>query len=58
MKRVTKSLTDRKILGVCGGLGEYFGIDPTLIRAGFVVFGFAGAGVLAYIVLALIVPEQ
>ena len=44
-KRLTKSKTDRKLFGVCGGLGEYFGIDPTLVRLAFVVLTlFKGSG--------------
>ncbi len=58
MKKLIRSTTDRKIAGVCGGLGEYFGVDPTLIRIGWVVFCLlGGSGVLAYIICALIIPE-
>ena len=43
--------------GVCGGIAEYFNIDPTLVRLGWVVFcALGGSGVLAYIVAALIIP--
>lgn len=58
MKRLYRSRTDRKIAGVCGGLAEYLNIDPTLVRQ-LVVFAvlFAGTGVLAYIVCALVIPE-
>lgn len=56
-KKLVKS-ADRKICGVCGGIGEYLGIDPTVIRLLWVVFTFmGGAGLLAYIVAAIIVPE-
>ena len=56
--KLTKSLTDRKIAGVCGGLGEHFDIDPTLVRVGFVLLAiFGGGGVLAYIILAIIMPD-
>lgn len=56
-KRLTRSETDRMIAGVCGGLGRYTGIDPTLVRIAFVVLAFFGAsGVIAYLVLWLIVP--
>lgn len=52
------STTDKSIGGVCGGLGEYFGVDSSLIRVGFVIFTFAGgSGGLLYIVLWLILPE-
>ena len=56
-KKLTKS-SNRMICGVCGGIGEYLGIDPTVIRLLWVVFSFmGGAGLLAYIVAAIIVPE-
>ena len=57
-KKLVKS-ADRKICRVCGGIGEYLGIDPTVIRLLWVVFTFmGGAGLLAYIVAAIIVPEM
>jgi phage shock protein C len=56
-RRLTKSKTERKIFGVCGGLGEYFGIDPTLVRLAFVVLAlFNGIGLVIYIILAIIMP--
>ncbi len=57
-KRLTKSTVDSKIAGVCGGLGEYFGVDPTIVRIIFVcmVF-FVGTGLFAYIILALVMPK-
>lgn len=56
-KKLTKS-SNRMICGVCGGIGEYLGIDPTVIRLLWVIFSFmGGAGLLAYIVAAIIVPE-
>lgn len=58
MKNLTRSKTDKIIAGVCGGLGEYFSIDPVIIRLIFVVITLlGGAGVLAYIVMWIIVPE-
>jgi phage shock protein C len=50
---------DKKIFGVCGGLGAYFGIDPTLVRVVFLiaVLGF-GTGLLLYIILAIVMPEE
>lgn len=57
--RLQRSRRDRMFLGVAGGLGEYFGIDPVLVRLGFVVVTLAGgAGLLAYIVLAIVMPES
>lgn len=58
MKRLVKSY-DRKICGVCGGIGEYLNIDPTVVRLIWLIFSIAslGTGILAYIVAALIIPE-
>jgi phage shock protein C len=60
MKKLYRSKTDRKIAGICGGLGKYFDIDPTLIRVGFVLLLLPGGlpGLLPYIVLWLIIPEE
>ena len=59
MKQLYKSSTNRKIAGVCGGIGEYLGIDPTMIRLGFVALSLlAGGGLAAYIIAAIIMPEQ
>ena len=56
--RIHKSVKDRKIAGVCGGIAEYLNADPTIIRLAFalMVLGW-GTGVLAYIACALILPE-
>ena len=58
-KKLYKSSTDKKIDGVCGGIAEYFHVDSTLIRLGWVVFSLlGGSGVLAYILAALIIPRR
>lgn len=57
-KKLYRSKTDRMIAGVAGGLGEYFEIDPTLVRLLWVLFLFTGAGFLAYILAWIIVPEE
>ena len=58
-KKLYRSRTDKKICGVCGGLGKYFGIDPTLVRLGVVVLTLFGAcGLLLYIIAALVIPEE
>ena len=56
--RLHKSVKDKKIAGVCGGIAEYLNVDPTIIRLVFalMVLGW-GTGVLAYIACALILPE-
>jgi phage shock protein C len=57
-KQLYKSKSNRMISGVCGGLGEYFNVDPVLVRLAFVLLCiFAGGGLLAYIVALIIVPE-
>lgn len=58
MTKLTRSSRDRVIAGVCGGLGEYFGIDPVLFRILFIVATLAGgSGVLIYFVLSLAIPD-
>lgn len=57
IKRLYRSKNDRMICGVCGGIAEYFNIDPTLIRLAFVLFGLSGSGILAYFVAAIIMPD-
>lgn len=60
MKKLTKSKTDSMISGVCGGLAEYFGIDSTVVRVGYLIFTFLGVGspILLYFLLAVIIPED
>lgn len=59
MKRLYRSETDRQIAGVCGGLADYFEVDPTLIRILFVALVFLGGpGLLIYIILWIAVPEE
>jgi len=57
-KRLVKS-TDKKLFGVCGGLGNYFDIDPTVVRIIFLIafFGF-GSGLLVYLILAVAMPSE
>lgn len=58
-KRFYLSESDKKLAGVAGGIGEYFNIDPTFVRVGFVVFTLiSGIGLLAYVILALIAPTR
>jgi phage shock protein PspC (stress-responsive transcriptional regulator) len=60
VKELRRSVTERKICGVCGGLASYFKIDPTLVRILFVVMILAsvGWGLLLYIILCIVVPEE
>ncbi|SDL65819.1 phage shock protein C (PspC) family protein [Corynebacterium mycetoides] len=59
-KRLTRSMTDKWIAGVCGGVAQYFNIDPVLVRLLFVVLVLAGIlpGVLLYIVAWIIMPAE
>ncbi len=58
-RRLYRSRTDRMIWGVCGGLAKYFNIDPVIVRIVFVVLALAnGIGILAYIILAIVVPLE
>lgn len=58
-KRLYKSNDNRMIDGVCAGIGEYFHIDPTLVRLGWIVFcALGGSGVLAYIIAAVVIPRR
>jgi len=57
-KRLYRSTKDRMLAGVCGGLAEYFDVDPVIIRVLFVVVTLgAGVGILGYIILWIVVPE-
>lgn len=57
-KKLYRSNKDKKLAGVCGGLAEYLGMDASIIRVIWVLLAlFAGCGLLAYIVCALVIPE-
>ena len=57
-KRIYRSKGDRMLCGVCGGIAEYFDIDPTLVRLGWALFcALGGSGIIAYIIAAIIIPE-
>ncbi len=58
-KRLYRSRGDRRVAGVCAGIADYLGVDATLVRIAWVLFGLVGGpGVLLYIILAAIVPEE
>lgn len=58
-KKLYKSDINKMISGVCGGIAEYFSIDPTLVRLGWVLFSFlGGSGIIAYIIAAIIIPRH
>ena len=57
-KRLYKSSVNYMLCGVCGGIAEYFNIDPTLVRLAWVILTcFGGAGIWAYIIAAIIIPK-
>jgi len=60
MKRLYRSTTDRKIAGVCGGLADYFNIDPVIFRVVFILLLLPGGlpGFIPYVILWVIVPEK
>ena len=58
-KKLYRSVTDKMLAGVCGGLAEYFAIDPVIVRLIFVLAViFGGSGILAYIILWIIIPQK
>lgn len=60
MKKLTRSTEDAVISGVCSGLAHYLGVDPTLVRVGYLLFTFLGNGspIILYLILAWIIPEK
>ena len=58
-KKLYRSRENAMLAGVCGGIGEYFDIDPTIVRLAWVILGFCGGVVLwAYIIAAVIIPQR
>ena len=58
-KRLYKSNENKMLDGVCCGIGEYFGMDPTLVRLAWVLFcALGGSGVIAYLLAAIIIPRR
>lgn len=58
-KRLYKSSKNKMLDGVCAGIAEYFGIDPTLVRVALVLFcAMGGAGIIAYIIMAIVMPRN
>ena len=63
IKRLYRSRDDRIVGGVCAGLGDFFGIDPVLVRLGFIaalLLGWPGVGIMvvAYLIMLIVVPEE
>lgn len=58
-KRLYKIEEGKKLDGVCGGIAEYFDIDSTIVRLAWILFtAFAGSGILAYIIAAIVMPRK
>lgn len=59
-KRLTRSKFNRMISGVCGGLGNYLGMDPTVVRLIWLILSIAsfGTGLIIYLVAAIVIPEE
>ena len=58
-KRLYRTKTDRKLAGVCGGVAEYFNIDPTIVRVVWALLAFFyGTSILLYVIMAFVVPEK
>ena len=58
-RKLCRSNTEKKLLGVCGGIGEYFNVDPTLVRIGWIISAFTfGAGLIAYLICAIVMPQN
>ena len=58
-KRLYKDHTDKNLCGVCSGIAKYFNVDPTLVRLALVLIcAVGGSGILAYIVCAIVMPDE
>ncbi|MDO5406969.1 MAG: PspC domain-containing protein [Eubacteriales bacterium] len=57
-RKLYRSNTNRMLCGVCGGIGEYLGIDPTLIRLLWALVACSGAGIVVYFLAAIIIPQE
>lgn len=58
-RKLYRSNTNKKLFGVCGGIGEYFNVDPTLVRIGWIISSLMlGAGLIAYLICAMVMPQS
>jgi len=59
VKKLYRNRTDRKIWGVCGGVANYFSIDPTIVRIlAIISLFFSGVGIIIYLIMTVIVPLE
>ena len=57
-KKLYRNTSNKMLAGVCSGLAEYINIDPTVIRLIWALIGLTGAGILAYLIAAIVIPEK
>ena len=57
-KKLYRNTSNKMVAGVCSGLAEYLNIDPTIVRLIWALIALSGAGLLAYLVAAIIIPEK
>jgi phage shock protein C len=57
-RKLYRSSRDRMLCGVCGGIGEYLNVDPTLIRLVWAILACSGTGFLVYLLAAVIIPQE
>ena len=57
-KKLYRNTSNKMIAGVCSGLAEYLNIDPTIVRLIWALVGLSGAGIVAYLIAAIIIPEK
>ena len=59
-RKLKKSFTNKKIAGVCGGIAEYFDLDPTLVRVAYIILALLSTGfpaILVYVILCFVMPD-
>ncbi|MDD3251034.1 MAG: PspC domain-containing protein [Lachnospiraceae bacterium] len=57
-RKLYRSCNDKMLCGVCGGIGEYLNVDPTLIRLLWAVLACSGTGIIVYFLAAIIIPQE
>ena len=57
-KKLYRNSENKMVAGVCSGLADYINIDPTVIRLIWALIGLTGAGILAYLIAAIVIPEK
>jgi phage shock protein PspC (stress-responsive transcriptional regulator) len=57
-KKLTRSVSNKVLAGICGGLGKYLDIDPIVFRVIFCVLGLSGTGIIAYFILMFVIPSE